>query len=118
MRDNSWKGFFAVFLAVTTASVSPTYADWNELGFREMYRIVYVSPEDIHDTRVYWGAIRELCSAGHCNILFVRDKAMGNAIGRRISDTEFKEALLIYNTDKGFSWNCTLRPTTDNCFAS
>jgi len=117
MNMNPRKTFLVASLAATFSFAPPSYADWKELGVREMYRVVYVGPEDIHDTRVYWNAIREVCSSGHCNILFVRDKVMVNEIGRRVSAAELKDALLIYNTDKGFTWNCALRPNADNCFA-
>lgn len=122
-RSKYWavgRGHFRVVMASVIISLpllgTPCQADWTELGSSDMYRIVLVDPTDIQNTKIYWDAIRRICGARHCNLVFVRDKNFAPRGGERFTSTQFKEALLIYNTDKGFSWNCDLRPEADNCF--
>lgn len=113
---------FGTALAALVTSLfllaSPSYAGWTEIGTSEMYRVVLVDSVDIHDARIYWGAIRNICRARHCNVIFVSDKALAPATGERFTNAQLKEALLIYNTDKGFRWNCALRLDADNCFTN
>lgn len=109
-----WKmAIGTTFLLASTIS----QAEWSVLGHRDVYRVVLISPADISNNSVYWDAMRTLCNKTFCNVVFVANESdVAVATSRQLSKQERENALMIYTTNSGFSWNCTLRPNADNCF--
>ena len=94
-----------------------SHAGWSVLGHRDVYRVVLISPADTSNNSVYWDAIRTLCNKTFCNVVFVANESdLAVSTSKQLSQKEREKALMIYTTNSGFSWNCTLRPNADNCF--
>ena len=109
-----WKAAIGTTLLLASTM---SQAGWSVLGHRDVYRVVLISPADISNNSVYWDAMRTLCNKTFCNVVFVANESdMAVATSRQLSKQERENVLMIYTTNSGFGWNCTLRPNADNCF--
>ena len=91
-------------------------AAWEEVERRDGYRVVVIDKADVKKVPVYWEALRGVCKKEFCNIAFFSRGTSIAAPSERLSREDLHRALLIYTTNKGFSWNCQVHPYADNCF--
>lgn len=110
-----WQQFL---LAPTLFSMSLglAYGGWQEVERRDIYRVVIIDRADIKKVPVYWEALRKVCGEGYCNVAFFDRRTALPQPGQRLTDDHLNQALMIYTSNKGFTWNCELRPDADNCF--
>lgn len=103
-------------LIAASLGVGTAEAGWREAGLRNSHRIVIVDRKDVKKVKVYWEALRKVCPTQHCIVAFFDERTPLPAQDQRFTEEHLKQANLIYTTNKGFEWNCTLRPEADNCF--
>lgn len=90
---------------------------WVAAGHLGSFKLVALEKRYHKNTQVFWEALRANCEPkSHCNVLFVDAKAVAEI--RVLPEREqLERALLVYTTNRGFEWNCRLRPEADNCFS-
>ena len=103
----------SVSQGVQAAAPAPKWSSAPQMG---SFKVVAIDKKHQRKTAVYWEALRATCAPGsHCNVLFADAKELPGI--RALPEREQREqALLIYTTNRGFEWNCRLRPEADNCF--
>ena len=108
-----------LMVIASLGSSNAANSGWQQIGQRDMYRTVVIDTAAIHNAAVYWGALRAVCvRRNYCNVIFfsAADRQRAATESGRLTDDDKANALLIYTTNKGFVWNCGLRPDADNCF--
>lgn len=94
----------------------PAHGGWKEIERRDAYQIVVINKKDTTKVRVFWEALRKVCSQSFCNVVFFSEGTPIPEPGKRLAHEDLNRALLIYTTNKGFAWNCRVYPNADNCF--
>lgn len=90
---------------------------WVAAGQMGAFRVVTLPKPWEKRTSIYWDALRAACQERtHCNVMFVRADEVAE-IRDLPERTQRDRALLVYTTNKGFEWNCEVRPDADNCFS-
>lgn len=90
---------------------------WEAAGHLGAFRVITVPRAQQRKVAVYWNALRATCKQkAHCNLMYV-DPAALDEIRALPERAQQERALLIYTSNKGFEWNCTIRPDADNCFS-
>lgn len=90
---------------------------WIAAGHLGSFKLVALEKRYHKKTQVFWEALRATCGPkSHCNVLFVDAKEV-EAIRALPEREQIERALLVYTTNRGFEWNCRLRPEADNCFS-
>lgn len=69
----------------------------------------------LRNVPVYWEALRKLYGQGHCNVAFPKDAPIPLPKEQLLPEA-LSRATMIYTANKGFAWNCQVRPDADNCF--
>lgn len=108
---------FLLFLSSSTGLCHAAEPEWQLTGQRDLYRIVLIKPNAKSTTSVFWDAIKKVCGKGYCNIAFFDEDHPVASVGQgRLTQEDLDRTLLIYTSQKGFTWNCQFRPEADNCF--
>lgn len=107
---------FTLFIA--SGSSHATSSDWQIIGQRDIFRIVYISPAASRVKAVYLDAVRNICGKRmYCNVAFFAEDKPITSVGKgRLTDDDLIRVLMTYTTKDGLKWNCQFMPEADNCF--